>query len=127
MLGSGVNEPWEPFHLLHAPTINEKCREFRRNSTVMDGASISVLGVVRFARGSSNAIGSTAQGGRWKVNTAAASAYVFRLTLRGADDLLGTLTTFEVAHQNSMGLMILFEYRPQVAGCRILFIQLFHD
>ena len=51
--------------------------------------------VSSFVRGPSKAVGTVARGGRGRVNTQSACACVFRsVVLRGAEDLLGTLTIF---------------------------------
>lgn len=91
MLSCGVNESGGPFHLIHASRINEKCRDFTQDSSVILRASRSLLEVSGFLRGSSNAVERVARGERRKVNTADC---VFRPVLSGAEDLLGTLTTF---------------------------------
>lgn len=64
-------------------------------------ASANDLELGRFVRGSSNAVGIV----WWKVRSKHSSTPTFsRSVLRGAEDFLGTLTTFYVAHQNMHGI-----------------------
>ena len=56
--------PGEPSHLFHVFKVNETCRDFTQNSTVMCRAIASVSKVGRFGRGSSDAVKSVARGRR---------------------------------------------------------------